>query len=182
MIFTETALKGVHIVDIERHEDERGFFARSWCAREFEARGLDPRIAQCSLSFNVRKGTLRGMHYQVKPFEEAKLVRCTRGSLCDVVVDLRPESPTYAKHLSVILTAENRRTLYVPEGFAHGFLTLEDATEVFYQISEFYSPESQRGFRWNDPAFGIVWLGDARVISERDRTYPDFAVDRSRAR
>jgi dTDP-4-dehydrorhamnose 3,5-epimerase len=175
MIFTETALKGAHLVDLERHDDERGFFARSWCAGEFEASGLNPRIAQCSLSFNVRKGTLRGMHYQVKPFEEAKLVRCTRGSLCDIIVDLRPDSPTYARHLSVFLSADNRRMLYVPEGFAHGFLTLEDATEVFYQISELYSPESQRGFRWDDPAFGIVWPEAVQVISERDRTYPDFA-------
>jgi dTDP-4-dehydrorhamnose 3,5-epimerase len=175
MIFTETALKGAHLVDLERHEDDRGFFARSWCAGEFETSGLNPRIAQCSLSFNVRKGTLRGMHYQVKPFEEAKLVRCTRGSLCDVIVDLRPDSPTYARHLSVFLSADNRRMLYVPEGFAHGFLTLEDATEVFYQISELYSPESQRGFRWDDPAFGIVWPEAVQVISERDRTYPDFA-------
>jgi dTDP-4-dehydrorhamnose 3,5-epimerase len=115
------------------------------------------------------------MHYQVKPFEEAKLVRCTRGSLCDIIVDLRPDSPTYARHLSVFLSADNRRMLYVPEGFAHGFLTLEDATEVFYQISELYSPESQRGFRWDDPAFGIVWPEAVQVISERDRTYPDFA-------
>jgi dTDP-4-dehydrorhamnose 3,5-epimerase len=175
MIFTETALKGAHLVDLERHDDERGFFARSWCAGEFKASGLNPRIAQCSLSFNVRKGTLRGMHYQVKPFEEAKLVRCTRGSLCDIIVDLRPDSPTYARHLSVFLSADNRRMLYVPEGFAHGFLTLEDATEVFYQISELYSPESQRGFRWDDPAFGIVWPEAVQVISERDRTYPDFA-------
>lgn len=175
MIFTETALKGAHLVDLERHEDDRGFFARSWCAGEFETSGLNPRIAQCSLSFNVRKGTLRGMHYQVKPFEEAKLVRCTRGSLCDIIVDLRPDSPTYARHLSVFLSADNRRMLYVPEGFAHGFLTLEDATEVFYQISELYSPESQRGFRWDDPAFGIVWPEAVQVISERDRTYPDFA-------
>lgn len=182
MIFTETELRGAFLIDLERHEDERGFFARSWCGRDFEAHGLNPRIAQCSLSFNVRKGTLRGMHYQVKPFEEAKLVRCTRGSLCDVVVDLRRDSTTYAKHLWVSLTAENRRMLYVPEGFAHGFLTLEDATEVFYQISELYSPESQRGFRWNDPAFGIDWPGDVRVISDRDRTYPDFGFDGSRTR
>jgi len=174
MIFTETELAGAFLVDLDRNEDERGFFARSWDGREFEARGLNPLIAQCSISFNLRKGTLRGMHYQVKPFEEAKLVRCTRGSLHDVIVDLRPGSPTYAKSLGVLLSAENRRMLYVPEGFAHGFLTLEDATEVFYQISELYAPESQRGFRWNDPAFGIAWPAKVRVISERDRTYPDF--------
>ncbi len=174
MIFTETRLRGAFLIDLERHEDDRGFFARSWCGREFEDHGLNPRIAQCSVSFNVRKGTLRGMHYQVKPFEEAKLVRCTRGSLRDVIVDLRPDSPTRAKHWSVVLSADNGRMLYVPEGLAHGFITLEDATEVFYQISEFYSPESQRGFRWNDPAFGIDWPDEVRVISERDRTFPDF--------
>ncbi len=175
MIFQETKLKGAYIVDIERREDDRGFFARSWCRREFEAHGLNPRIAQCDVSFNARKGTLRGMHYQVKPFEEAKLVRCTMGSLCDVIVDLRPGSPTFKKHLGVVLTAENRTMLYVPEGFAHGFLTLEDETEVHYQISEFYAPDHARGFRWNDPAFGIAWPADVTVISERDRNYPDFS-------
>jgi len=174
MIFTETGLAGAFIVDIERREDERGFFARSWCGEEFGARGLNPRVVQCSVSFNVRKGTLRGMHYQTKPCEEAKLVRCTMGSLCDVIVDLRPDSRTYGGHLTAVLTAENRRMLYVPEGFAHGFITLEDATEVFYQISEAYAPEAQRGFRWNDPAFGIVWPAEVRVISDRDRSYPDF--------
>ena len=174
MIFTKTGLEGAYIVDIERREDERGFFARTWCGREFAARGLDIRVAQCSVSFNVKKGTLRGMHYQVKPFEEAKLVRCTKGSLYDVVVDLRPESPTYAKHAGAVLTAGDMRMIYIPGGVAHGFITLEDATEVFYQISEFYSPEAQRGFRWNDPAFGIVWPAEVRIISDRDRNYPDF--------
>jgi len=174
MIFTKTVLNDAMIVDIERKEDDRGFFARSWCRREFEAHGLNPNLAQCNISFNPKKGTLRGMHLQVKPFEEAKLVRCTRGSLCDVIVDLRPDSPTYKKHLSVVLTSENRRMLYVPEGFAHGFLTLEDATEVSYQISEFYRPESQLGFRWDDPAFAIAWPAEVRLISDRDRSYPDF--------
>ncbi len=174
MIFTETGLEGAFIVDIERREDERGFFARSWCAEEFGARGLNPRVVQCSVSFNARKGTLRGMHYQAKPYEEAKLVRCTMGSLCDVIVDLRPDSRTYAGHLTAVLTAENRRMLYVPEGFAHGFITLDDETEVLYQISEAYAPGAQRGFRWNDPAFGIAWPAEVRVISDRDRSYPDF--------
>ena len=177
MIFTETGLEGATIVDIERFEDGRGFFARSWCEHEFRSRGLNPHVAQCSVSFNARKGTLRGMHYQIKPFEEAKLVRCTRGSLCDVIVDLRPGSRTYTKHLTAVLTAENGRMLYAPEGFAHGFITLEDATEVFYQISECYSPESQRGFRWDDPAFGIVWPAEVRVISDRDRGFPDFRAE-----
>ncbi len=174
MIFQETKLKGAYIVDIERREDNRGFFARSWCRREFEAHGLNPQIVQCNISFNARKGTLRGMHYQGRPFEEAKLVRCTMGSLCDVIVDLRPDSPTFKNHLSVALTAENRTMLYVPEGFAHGFLTLEDDTEAHYQISEFHAPDHARGFRWNDPAFGIAWPADVKIISERDRNYPDF--------
>lgn len=176
MIFQETELKGACVVGLERREDDRGFFARSWCRREFEAHGLNPRIAQCDVSFTARKGTLRGMHFQVKPFEEAKLVRCTMGSLCDVIVDLRRDSPTFKRHLSVVLTAENRTMLYVPEGFAHGFLTLEDNTEVHYQISEFHAPDHARGFRWNDPAFGIAWPADVKVISERDRNYPDFNV------
>jgi len=174
MIFTETTLRGAFLIDIERHEDERGFFARSWCRREFEAHGLNPEIAQCNVSFNVRKGTLRGMHYQIEPSAEAKLVRCTRGALCDVIVDLRPDSPSFKQHVSEVLTAENRRMLFVPEGFAHGFLTLEDATEVLYQMSEYHVPERGRGFRWNDPAFGIAWPAEVVVISERDRDYPDF--------
>ena len=174
MIFTKSILNDAFIIDIEKKEDDRGFFARSWCRREFEAHGLNPNVAQCNISFNPKKGTLRGMHFQVKPYEEAKLVRCTRGSLFDVIVDLRPDSPTYKKHLSVVLTSENRRMLYVPGGFAHGLLTLEDDTEVFYQISEFYVPESQGGFRWDDPAFAIAWPSKVRLISERDRSYPDF--------
>jgi dTDP-4-dehydrorhamnose 3,5-epimerase len=174
MIFTQTTLSGAMIVDIERMEDKRGFFARSWCRREFEARGLNPNLAQCNISFNLQKGTLRGMHFQVKPHEEAKLIRCTRGSLCDVIIDLRPDAPTFKKHLKVVLTSESKRMLYVPEGFAHGFLTLEDDTEVFYQISEFYEPESQRGFRWDDPAFAIAWPAEVRHISERDKSFPDF--------
>jgi dTDP-4-dehydrorhamnose 3,5-epimerase len=175
MIFTPTSLQGAVAVDLEKREDERGFFARSWCRREFEAHGLNPRLAQCSVSFNLRRGTLRGMHYQAEPHEEAKLVRCTRGSLHDVIVDLRPGSPTYKRHFALTLTAENRTMLYVPEGFAHGFLTLEDATEVFYQITEFYAPASQKGFRWDDPAFAIIWPEKPEFLSERDRTYPDFA-------
>jgi dTDP-4-dehydrorhamnose 3,5-epimerase len=182
MIFTETDLRGALIVELEKHEDERGFFARTWCRREFEARGLNTDMAQCSLSFNPLQGTLRGMHFQVKPHEEVKLVRCTRGSLFDAIVDLRVDSPTYRKHLGVVLTADNRRTLYVPEGFAHGFLTLEDATEVFYQISEYYDPASQRGIRWDDPAVAIAWPAEPRLISERDRSYPDFEARSGGAR
>lgn len=174
MIFIETELKGAFVIDLQRLEDERGFFARSWCRREFEGNGLNPNLAQCNISYNLKKGTLRGMHYQIKPFEEAKLVRCTRGAIHDVIVDIRPDSSTFMSHIGLLLSADNRRALYVPEGFAHGFLTLQDNTEVFYQMSEFYAPEAARGFRWNDPSFGIKWPSQACVISDRDRTYPDF--------
>ncbi len=174
MNFRETKLLGVFEIELDLKSDERGFFARSWCQQEFESNGLSPKLAQCSVSFNARKGTLRGLHYQDAPCGEAKLVRCTRGSIYDVVVDLRPQSPTFKKWIAVELAAEKHNMLYIPEGCAHGFLTLEDATEVFYQISEFYHPELARGVRWNDPAFQIVWPGDVEVISERDRIYPDF--------
>jgi dTDP-4-dehydrorhamnose 3,5-epimerase len=174
MIFTETRLKGAFIIEPEKLEDARGFFARIWCQREFERHGLNPRLAQCSVSFNRTKGTLRGIHYQATPCEEAKLVRCTRGSIYDVMIDLRPESPTYKQYVGAVLTAENRRALYVPEGFAHGFLTLDDNTEIVYLISEFYSPEHSRGVRWDDPAFGIDWPTAPTTMSLRDRSYPDF--------
>ena len=174
MIFEETRLQGAYVVDPELRNDSRGFFARTWCVDEFKGHGLNPRLVQCSISFNRSKGTLRGMHYQVAPFEEAKIVRCTMGSICDVIVDLRADSPTFKQHLAVTLSAENRKALYIPEKFAHGFLTLEDHTEVFYQMSEFYSAESARGFRWNDPEFGIRLPVPVAVISERDATYPDF--------
>jgi dTDP-4-dehydrorhamnose 3,5-epimerase len=154
--------------------DERGFFARSWCEREFREHGLNSELVQCSISFNKERGTLRGVHYQAAPNPEAKLVRCTRGSLYDVALDLRPDSSTYLKWTAAELSAENHRALYIPEGCAHGFLTLEDQTEVLYQMSEFYYPEAARGVRWNDPAFGIEWPGKVEVISERDRIYPDF--------
>jgi len=174
MIFRETPLKGAYLIELEKREDERGFFARSWCETEFKDHGLNPRIAQCNVSLNLKKGTLRGMHYQIKPFEESKLVRCTRGALYDLIVDIRRGSPTYRGHLGVELTQDNGMMLYVPEGFAHGFLTLKDETEVFYQISEFYAPDAARGFRWDDPAFDIAWPAEVKVISERDRSYPDF--------
>ena len=173
MIFIETKLKGAFIIEPERLEDERGFFARTWCQREFEAYGLDPRLVQCNISFNKKKGTLRGMHYQVAPHQEAKLVRCTMGAIYDVIIDLRPDSPTFKEWVVVELTAENRRILYIPEGFAHGFQTLVDDTEVFYQMSEFYHPECARGARWNDPAFAIVWPPAERIISAKDQAYPD---------
>ena len=160
MRFIETRLKGAFVIEPERLADERGFFARMWCQREFIAHGLNPDLVQCNISFNTNKGTLRGMHHQAAPHEEAKLVRCTMGAIYDVIIDLRPDSPTYKAWLAVELTAPNRKMLYVPEGFSHGFMTLADNTEVFYQMSEFYSPECASGIRWNDPQFGIVWPED----------------------
>ena len=174
MIFTEMKLKGAFIIELEKHLDERGFFARSWCQREFEQHGLNPRLVQCNISYNYKSGTLRGMHYQAEPFEEAKLIRCTKGSVHDVIVDLRRDSPTFKQYLGIVLTADNRKMLYVPQGFAHGFLTLEDNAEVFYQMSEFYAPDYTRGFRWNDPVFRIAWPSNVQVISDRDRSYADF--------
>ncbi len=174
MIFTETALKGAYIIDLEKMEDERGFFARSFCQEEFQARGLKTDIAQSNVSFNRRKGTLRGMHLQVAPRAEAKLVSCTRGAVHDVVVDLRPDAPTYCKWIAVRMTEDDRRALYIPEGIAHGFQTLRDNTELFYQMFTSYAPEWQRGVRWDDPAFGIDWPIPAPIMSERDRSYPLF--------
>ena len=178
MIFQPTGLTGAYVIAIERLSDERGFFARSFCAHEFEDHGLNPSMAQCNISYNRHAGTLRGMHFQASPFEEAKLVRCTRGAIHDVIIDLRPDSPTFMQHVGVQLTPDARNMLYVPEGFAHGFLTLEDHTEVFYQMSEFYVPGAARGFRWDDPAFAIDWPASVSVISERDAAYPDFALVR----
>lgn len=182
MIFTETKLPGAFILDLEPREDDRGFFARVWCQREFQAHRLNPRLVQCSISFNERKGTLRGMHFQSAPYEEAKLVRCTMGAIYDVILDLRPHSPTFKEHVAVVLSAESRKMVYVPEGLAHGFQTLEDRTEVFYQMSEFHAPASVRGVRWDDPAFRIPWPAAERIISQRDRSYPDFVVPSARNR
>jgi dTDP-4-dehydrorhamnose 3,5-epimerase len=176
MIFTETKLKGAFIIDLERVIDERGFFARSWCQREFEEHGLNPHLVQCNISFNISKGTLRGMHYQVSPCDEARLVRCTMGSIYDVIVDLRLESPTFKHYFADIITAENRKMFYIPEGFAHGFLALQNDSEVHYQMSAFYSSDHARGVRWNDPAFGIQWPAEVKIISDRDKNYPDFRV------
>ena len=174
MIFTETKLAGAFVIELERHSDERGFFARTFCQREFEAHGLNSQVVQCNVSFNKRKGTLRGMHYQAAPFAEAKLVRCTAGSIYDVIIDLRPASATFKQHFAVELSADNWRMLYIPEDFAHGFQTLQDDTEVFYQMAQRYSAEHARGVRWNDPAFGIEWPEGERIIIERDQNYPDF--------
>lgn len=175
MVCRETKLPGVFEIELEPHHDNRGFFARAWCQKEFEAYGLNPRLVQCNVSFNTAKGTLRGMHYQVPPWTESKLVRCTKGAIYDAVIDLRPHSPTYKEWAGRVLTATNHYMLYVPEGCGHGFLTLEDETEVFYQMSEFYNPEGARGVRWDDPAFQIAWPEKVVVISDRDRAYPDFA-------
>ncbi len=174
MIFMETDLKGAFLIEPERRVDARGFFARTWAVEEAVAHGLNPRVVHCNISFNAKKGTLRGLHYQRPPFAEAKLVRCTRGAIFDVILDLRRDSPTFTRHVAIVLTAENHRMLYVPEGFAHGFQTLADATEVFYQMSQVYAPEYAAGVRWDDPRFAIPWPEDERTIAERDRAYPDF--------
>lgn len=175
MQFIPLSLQGAFLIDLERHQDERGFFARSYCREEFTAHGLNPEMVQSNISYNTKRGTLRGMHYQRSPFEEAKVVRCTQGKLFDVIVDLRPDSFTFCQWHGAELTAENHLALYVPEGFAHGFLTLADGTEVLYQMSTVYQPGAAAGVRWNDPAFEIVWPGEVTVISERDNSYADFA-------
>ena len=173
--FIETKLLGAFIIELEPLADDRGFFARSWCRREAEAHGLRPDWLQCNISFNEKRGTLRGMHWQAAPGEEIKLVRCSRGAIYDVVIDLRRDSATFTQWIGVELSAENYRMMYVPKGFAHGFLTLDDRSEVFYQMSEFYVPEHARGVRWNDPAFAIEWPFAPTVITEKDRGYADFA-------
>jgi len=174
MIFTETKLAGAFVIEPERFEDERGFFARSWSEKEFAERGLSSRVAECNISFNKRKGTLRGMHLQLAPHAQVKIVRCTAGAIFDCIVDLRPQSPTFKQWVGVELSARNRWMLYVPEEFAHGFQTLEDETEVFYQMSEFYAPESATGVRWNDPAFNNEWPLKVEIINSRDASYEDF--------
>jgi dTDP-4-dehydrorhamnose 3,5-epimerase len=176
VIVSSTPIYGAWLIDLDRKEDERGWFARTWCRRESEAHALNVDWVQYNLSFNRRKGTLRGMHYQAAPHGEAKLVRCISGSIHDVIVDLRTHSPTYRQIFGTLLTSENRRSLFIPEGCAHGFLTLEENTEVFYHMSQFFVPEAARGFRWNDPFFHIEWPDEIHVISERDRMYPDFAL------
>lgn len=179
MIFTETQLAGAFIIDLEKLEDNRGFFARSWSVKEFGERGLESRLAECNISFNHKKDTLRGMHYQASPHGQTKIVRCTMGSVYDVIIDLRPTSPTFKHWIGVELTARNRRMLYIPKDFAHGFQTLDDETEIFYEMSEPYAPGSGRGVRWNDSAFGITWPeARAAITNQRDNTYPDFVLER----
>lgn len=175
MKFLSTGLEGSYIIEIQRKEDERGFFARTFCCDEFAAQGLKPDFVQCNTSFNVKRSTLRGMHYQEAPHEEVKLVRCTQGSIYDVIIDIRKTSPTYRRYFGIELSAENRTMLYIPEGFAHGFQTLEDDSEVFYQMGERYRPEAARGIRWNDPTFNIRWPIANPFVSTRDAKYPDFA-------
>lgn len=174
MIFLETKLPGAFLIKPERREDERGYFSRTWSAGEFSDSGLDPSFVECNVSYNRKRGTLRGMHYQMAPYGQPKLVRCTRGSIYDVIIDLRPNSPTILEWTSVELTEENGFLLYVPKGFAHGFQTLEDDTEVFYQMSAIHVPESAAGVRWNDPIFNIQWPDAERIIIRRDQEYPDF--------
>lgn len=174
MVFTETTLEGAFVIELEKHEDERGFFARTFCRKEFEAHDLNPNLVQSNISFNKKKGTLRGMHYHIAPHQEAKLVSCLKGATYDVIIDLRADSPSYRQWFAVELSAENYKMLYIPERFAHGFQTLEDNTVVLYQMSEFYHPECARGVRWDDPVFEIRWPLSNRVMSKKDLNYPDF--------
>lgn len=171
MIFTETKLKGAFIIDIQRHEDDRGFFARAFCQNEMEEHGLKPVIAQGNIAFNLKRGTVRGMHFQFPPKPETKLVRATRGGILDIIVDLRPESPTYLEHIAVELNEDNHRALFVPERFAHGYQVLEDNTETSYQVGEFYAPETEGGLRYDDPRLGLSWPLPVTTISEKDRTW-----------
>lgn len=172
MIFHETALEGAYLIEPEYKEDERGFFARVLCKKEFNEHVLISDFVQCNISFNHSKGTLRGIHYQISPYEEVKIVRCTMGIIYDVIIDLRPNSRSYKMWFSTELSSENRMMIYIPEGFAHGFLTLTDNTEVYYQMSEYYMPGYDCGIRWNDPEFNIKWISDVAVISEKDSKYP----------
>ena len=177
MRFTETPLPGAYLVDLEKREDDRGFFARAFCVEEFGRLGLETGIVQINNSLSARKGTLRGMHYQLSPMAETKIVRCIRGSFFDAIIDLRPGSPTFKRWFGETLSAGNRRALYVPKGFAHGILTMEDDTEAFYLVTQFYSRELERGIRWDDPAFGIEWPIRPAVISGKDAAHPDFSPE-----
>ncbi len=176
MIFTETKLKGAFVIEIKKLEDDRGFFGRSWCANEMKEHGLSSNICQSNTSFSAKKGTLRGMHYQISPYQESKLIRCTRGSILDVIIDLRPDSPTFKQWIGEKLTQDNYKMLYVPEDFAHGFITLEDNCEVTYLVTQFYTPGAERGIRWNDPLFNINWPFEPIVISEKDSNHPNYSL------
>jgi dTDP-4-dehydrorhamnose 3,5-epimerase len=174
VIFQQTELQGAFVIELDKLQDQRGFFARTWCEKEFAEHGLTPVVHQVNASFNIKKGTLRGMHYQTSPYQESKTVRCTRGAICDVIIDLRKESPTFKHWIGVELTADNYKMLYVPEDFGHGYITLEDNTEVTYQVSEFYTPGAEKGIRWNDPTFDIHWPETVQVISDKDANWEDF--------
>lgn len=176
MIFSHGPLPGAYVIELEKFEDDRGFFARAFCQKEFADHGLAQDMVQTNVSYSATRGTLRGMHYQESPHEEAKLVRCTKGALYDVIVDVRPDSDTYTQWMGVELTATNHRMLYVPEGCAHGFITLADDTEVMYQVSAFYAPGAERGLRYDDPAIGIEWPVEVTVLSEKDAAWPDYEV------
>ncbi|MCS6319469.1 MAG: dTDP-4-dehydrorhamnose 3,5-epimerase [Nitrospira sp.] len=178
MIFTETLLKGAFVIELEPAQDGRGMFARAWCQKEAATKGIQVAWVQHNLSVSHHKGTMRGMHYQAAPYEEVKLVQCIRGAIYDVMVDLRPESPTYCQSVGVVLSAENRRMLYIPATFAHGYITLQDSAEVFYHMSAYHVPDAARGFRWDDPAFGIEWPESITHMSDRDRSWPTFAPNR----
>lgn len=174
MIFHKTKLKDAYEIELKKLGDDRGFFARAFCQNEFAEHGLNTVFKQCNLSRSADKYTLRGFHYQTEGAEEAKLVRCTKGAILDVIIDIRPESPSYMQHIEVELTAHNHRMLYVPEGFAHSFITLEEDTEVFYMVSEFYTPGKEAGIRWNDPSFDIEWPTANPVLSDKDKSWPDY--------
>jgi dTDP-4-dehydrorhamnose 3,5-epimerase len=172
--FNETSLKGAYVIEVDKIEDNRGFFGRLWCEKEFKEYNLKTNLVQSNVSFSKYKGTLRGMHFQKSPFEETKLVRCTQGSMYDVIIDLRPESPTFTKWFGIELSAKNRKMLYVPENFAHGFVTLEDNSEVYYMVTEFYNDNAEGGIRWNDPSFKIHWPQEVKLISKKDSNHPNF--------
>lgn len=177
MIFHPLEIAGAYLLEPQRLEDKRGFFARTYCRHELEERGLDPTVVQCNVSVNRQRGTVRGMHWQAVPYEEIKLVRCTSGAICDVLLDLRPTSETFLRHQAIELSRDNRHAVYIPAGIAHGYQALEDETEVFYQMSELYHPEAARGARWDDPAFDITWPLPITLISDRDRTFEDFSPE-----
>jgi len=174
MIFTELELKGAYLVAVKKIEDDRGFFGRAWCKNEFLDHQLNPNFVQLNTSFSKKKGTIRGLHYQVDPYQEVKFIRCTRGRIWDVIIDLRPTSPTFMKWTGNELSADNYQMVYVPENFAHGFVTLEDDSEVYYPVTQFYTPGAERGLRWNDPAFNIQWPVAVSVVSEKDSSHEDF--------
>ncbi len=176
MIFTETKLKGAFIIEIQKLEDERGFFGRAWCQKEFEAHGLNPNMCQINTSYTKKKGTIRGLHYQIDPYQEAKFIRCTRGRIFDIMIDLRPDSPTFMQWIGNELSSDGYKMVYVPENFAHGILSLEDNSEVYYPVTQFYTPGAERGIRWNDPAFDIKWPIEVEIVSEKDNSHPDFDI------